>query len=95
MQGIFGGADKGSGVGTQGLGEDRVAFDGGPGSSEGVGSGEGELVVLVGGEGVTGGTLDELVNTDGLMGGVGVVIDEAEPVQGAQGLHGVPGGNRL
>ncbi|GGN88665.1 hypothetical protein GCM10011579_082580 [Streptomyces albiflavescens] len=92
VQGLLGLGGEGCGVGAQGLGQGGVAVDVGPGGEEGVRRSAGELVLLVGGEGVTGGALDELVDADGLVRGGGGVVDEAEPVQG---VHRVPGGNRL
>jgi len=92
-QSIFGVPDEGIGIGAQGLGEVGVAFVVGPGGEQGVGGGACGLVVLVGGVGVAGGALDELVDADGLEGGVGLVVDEAEPVQCSQGAYRVPGGD--
>jgi hypothetical protein len=60
-----------------------VAFDVGPGIGQGIGGGAGEGVVLVGGEGVADGVLGELVDADGLVRGVGGVVDEVESVQGS------------
>ncbi|MFF8195791.1 hypothetical protein ACF05L_34140 [Streptomyces bobili] len=61
---------------------------------EGIGDGAGGLVVPAGGEGVAGGALDELVDAYGLVRGGGSVFDEAEPVQGPQGVYRVLGGDR-
>ncbi|MEH0450695.1 hypothetical protein QBB33_01935 [Streptomyces scabiei] len=82
-------------IGPQGLREGRVAFVVRPGCEQGGGGDAGGLVALVRGEGVAGGALDELVDADGLMWVVGGVVDEAEPVQGAQGTHPVPRGDRV
>ncbi|MDT0488355.1 hypothetical protein RNB18_50835, partial [Streptomyces sp. DSM 41640] len=64
---------KGSGVGTQALGEGGVVFDNGPGGDEGIGSGTGGVVGLGGRERVAGGALDELVDANGSVGDVGSV----------------------
>jgi hypothetical protein len=84
VQSVSGGAGERVGVGAQGLGEGGVALDVRPGVGDGVGCGAGELVVLLCGEGVAGGALDELVDTDRLVNVSGGVVYQAQSVQRAQ-----------
>lgn len=81
VEGVLGVEGERLGAGSQGLGEGGVAFDFGPGRDQGIGGGSGEPVVLTCGEAVADGTLEELVDADGVVRAVGGVVDQAEAVQ--------------
>ncbi|MGW3141464.1 hypothetical protein [Streptomyces sp. NPDC001139] len=66
-KGVVGAGAEGGGVGTQGLGEGGIAFDCGPGGEQGVLSGAGGPLVLMGTQGVACSALDELVDPDALV----------------------------
>ncbi len=93
IQGVFGVLGEGLGVGAQYLSKGGVAFEFGPGGHDGVGGGASEMACLLVSERGAGGALNELVNANGLVRDAGIVVDEAEPVQGAQSSCGVGAGH--
>lgn len=84
MQSVFSAASERVGVGAQDLGEGGVALDDRPGVGDGVGRSAGQLGVLLCGEGVASGALDEWVDTDRLVDVSRGVVYQAQSVQRAQ-----------
>ncbi len=70
-------------VGAQYLGQAAVVFDVGPHRDQRVGGRTDESPPHSLGQRIAGGSLNELVDTNGLVGVVRGVFDEAQPVQGS------------